>query len=49
MATEQGTSPKAGEKYRCESCGMEIQVTKDCNCEDCPADFRCCGQAMVKA
>ena len=42
-------NPVAGDEYRCKSCGMEIQVTKDCGCED-PAHvhFHCCGQEMKK-
>ena len=40
--------PKIGDKFRCDRCGMEIEVTKGC---DCPADkhvhFHCCGEEML--
>jgi hypothetical protein len=43
-------SPKKGEKYRCESCGMKLEVTESCNCknEEEP-HFRCCGGPMARA
>ncbi len=41
-------SPKKGERFRCNSCGMEIQVTQDCTCEKGGAFFECCGQEMEK-
>jgi hypothetical protein len=41
--------PKKGDKFRCDRCGMQIEVTAQCNC---PADehvhFHCCGQEMSK-
>src|SRR4051794_13063279 len=37
--------PKKGESFRCESCGMEVQVTADCHCtEDEHVHFHCCGR-----
>jgi hypothetical protein len=42
--------PKKGERFRCEGCGMEIEVTKDCHCKDGEhVHFHCCGREMVKA
>ncbi|MBL9092967.1 MAG: hypothetical protein JNL96_17245 [Planctomycetaceae bacterium] len=42
--------PKAGDKFKCESCGMELQITKDCHCSgDDHVHFHCCGKEMVKA
>lgn len=42
--------PKKGEKYRCEQCGMEIEVTVECNCKgDEHVHFHCCGQELVKS
>jgi len=42
--------PKAGEKFRCEVCGMEIQVTRDCHCEheDDGPHFHCCGRELTQ-
>ena len=49
--TDQGVgSPKKGERYRCGKCGMEVQVTADCRCDDpSGAHFHCCGQELQKA
>lgn len=43
-------NPKKGERFRCRVCGMEVQVTADCRCED-PAmvHFQCCGQELHRA
>ena len=41
--------PKAGDRFRCGGCGMELQVTADCHCkEDERVHFHCCGQEMDK-
>jgi len=41
--------PKKGEKFRCEKCGMEIEVTVECKCSvDEHVHFHCCGQELVK-
>jgi hypothetical protein len=50
MVDEGVGSPKKGERYRCEKCGMEIQVTADCRCkESSKVHFHCCGQELNKA
>lgn len=42
--------PKAGDRFRCAQCGMEIQVTADCHCKEGEhVHFHCCGQEMVQA
>jgi len=42
-------SPKQGEKFRCSKCGMELQINKDCRCNDpAMAHFSCCGQSLDK-
>jgi len=42
--------PKKGDCYRCEQCGMEIQVTKECHCDNPNGVlFECCTQMMSKA
>lgn len=48
-ANMQTNPPKKGERYSCEKCGMEVQVTADCKCgsED-HLHFACCGQEMAK-
>jgi len=42
-------SPKKGERFRCAKCGMEVQVTADCHCDQ-PGmvHFHCCGQELQK-
>lgn len=42
--------PKKGDSFRCSSCGMEIQVTSDCGCQDKGhVHFHCCGKELQKA
>jgi hypothetical protein len=38
--------PQTGDKFVCKECGMEIQVTKDCNCGDHGPQFECCGKPL---
>jgi hypothetical protein len=42
-------SPKKGDVYRCAKCGMAIQVTADCRCQQ-PGmvHFHCCGQELQR-
>ncbi len=41
--------PKKGERFRCDKCGMELQVTADCRCRDeSMVHFHCCGQELRK-
>jgi hypothetical protein len=44
-----GTNPPMkGECFRCQQCGMEIQVTADCHCKEGEhVHFQCCGQEMA--
>ena len=51
VAVDEGVGiPKAGEKFRCDVCGMELKITQDCRCEeDDMVHFHCCGKEMVKA
>lgn len=43
-------TPKKGERFRCQQCGMELQVTADCKCNDPDhVHLQCCGQEMQKA
>ena len=45
----QVASPKSGDTFRCEACGMELEITQDCNCQNGQhASFRCCGQEMTR-
>jgi hypothetical protein len=41
--------PHAGDTLRCETCGMEITVEKDCQCEQGKPRLECCGQPLSKA
>ena len=48
--TEVSDTPKSGETYRCERCGMELKVTADCNCDDPQmVHMECCGQELARA
>ncbi|QDT53768.1 hypothetical protein Pan44_17910 [Caulifigura coniformis] len=41
--------PKKGEKYVCEACGMALQITADCHCDESEhVHFHCCGMEMKK-
>jgi hypothetical protein len=43
-------SPKKGDRFRCGKCGMEVQVTADCGCNQANmVHFHCCGQELTKA
>jgi hypothetical protein len=44
---------KQGDVFLCESCGLELQVTKTCSCSAgeegaCSVPLQCCGKEMVK-
>jgi hypothetical protein len=42
-------NPKKGERFRCEKCGMEVQVTTDCACNKPETvHFQCCGKELHK-
>jgi hypothetical protein len=42
-------NPKKGEHYRCEKCGMEVEVTTECQCRQPDmVHFHCCGQELQK-
>jgi hypothetical protein len=44
------SNPKKGEKFRCDICGMELQVTTDCRCKDPDmVHLECCGRQLSKA
>jgi hypothetical protein len=43
---------KVGQIYTCKSCGVELQVVKECtecgdNCAEDPCGFACCNEDMV--
>jgi hypothetical protein len=41
--------PKKGEYYRCQQCGMELEITSDCNCQDADmVRLECCGQELAR-
>ena len=44
---------KVGDRFVCESCDLELQVTKACTCSTdeeggCSIPLQCCGKDMVK-
>ena len=39
-------NPKTGDTWACDTCGMAILLTEDCNCEDGAPFFSCCGAQM---
>src|SRR5262245_10739034 len=41
--------PKRGEIFRCDCCGLEIEIRNDCGCPN-PRHvlFECCGQEMLQ-
>ena len=44
---------KKGDVYVCETCGLELQVSKTCSCgsgsgDTCSVPLQCCGKNMVK-
>jgi hypothetical protein len=42
--------PKKGDRFRCVKCGMALEVTADCGCEDpSKVHLHCCGQELQKA
>lgn len=45
---QQEELPQVGDVLRCEECGMEVTVTKDCQCVDGSPTFECCGRPMVE-
>jgi len=48
-ATEGMNPPKKGERFRCQGCGIQIEVTADCRCQAGEhVHFQCCGQDMAK-
>ena len=40
--------PKAGDILRCEKCGMEVKVEKDCESNFGEPLLECCGQPLTK-
>jgi len=39
--------PKNGDIYRCEICGMELEIISDCGCGEGP-HLECCGRPMSR-
>ena len=40
--------PKTGDTLRCEECGMEFKVQRDCESDREPL-LECCGQPLTKS
>lgn len=43
------SKPHQGDTYRCDTCGMEIEVKTPCGCESGDPIFACCGTSMNKS
>jgi hypothetical protein len=37
-----------GDHFRCDKCGLEVEVQADCHCHDEAEHFHCCGEPMHK-
>jgi hypothetical protein len=48
MEHEHADHPRKGDHFRCDRCGMEVEVQSDCQCHDEPEHFQCCGAPMHK-
>jgi len=43
-------TPQRGDRFLCKACGMAIEITADCRCNDPKhVRFECCNQPMAKA
>ena len=38
-----------GDRFLCEKCGMEIEIIRECNCEQCDTKFTCCNQPLKRS
>ena len=44
-----GSIPKKGERFKCSQCGMAIEVTTDCDCQEPDhVRFECCGRELER-
>ncbi len=48
LADNDQQRPQQGERFRCSQCGMEIEVTQSCHCEDHMVHFQGCGMPLSK-
>jgi len=47
--TKPRRTPKSGDRFRCHECGMELEITADCHCDQPDhVHLQCCGQEMEK-
>ena len=49
MEAHESAQPHKGEHFRCDRCGMEVEVLSDCHCHHEEDHFHCCGAPMHKA
>ena len=41
--------PRKGDHFRCQKCGMALEITTECKCDDPDhVRFECCGQDMAQ-
>lgn len=39
---------KQGDTYGGKKSGMKLQIAKDCDCDECRNELKCCGQPLVR-
>lgn len=40
--------PRTGDRYRCDQCGMELEVVADCTGGASGVHLECCGQELTR-
>ncbi len=45
---EQMIKANQGDTFRCQKCGMELTITKGCDCDDNMTELKCCGQPLSR-
>ncbi len=45
----QQMKPRAGDTLKCQQCGMQLEVTTECKCEQGSPRLECCGKPLTQA
>ncbi|TWT88717.1 hypothetical protein Mal64_22050 [Pseudobythopirellula maris] len=40
--------PQQGETYKCQTCGMQLEVKSPCQCDSGEPTLTCCSQPLAK-